>query len=173
MTEVETKSVTIYIDTVADELTLEEQAFVRAQKKRAIRGLRAWLSSLVPNYQGELSVLFCSNETSRRLNREYRGKDSPTDVLSFGLLEQLYRGEGWQASDLAEPLGDIVVNITQLFHQHAEWDNSAESELGRLLAHGLLHLLGFDHELGYEEEKAMHKKENELALIWKNFDSRR
>jgi probable rRNA maturation factor len=159
-------NVTIAIEIAPDELNPKERAFVAEQEQRARRALAAWLARLAPEYRGELSVLFCSDSSSHRLNRDYRGKDKATDVLSFVLLDELYRGEGWQGEDFTEPLGDILVNITQLYRQHADWGNSPQEELGRLLAHGLLHLLGFDHELGEQEQQAMRQQEDELFLIW-------
>ena len=92
----------------------------------------------------ELSVVLVSDAQIRRLNKLYRNKDKPTDVLSFPIGEKV---EGWLI------LGDIVISVDTAKRQAQELGYSLEEELKRLLVHGLVHLLGYDHELGGEEEK--------------------
>lgn len=91
----------------------------------------------------ELSILITGDEEIRELNRTYRGKDRPTDVLSF------------PDGDVVEGrliLGDIVISLETAQRQAKELGHSLEEEVERLLTHGVIHLLGYDHELGGEKE---------------------
>jgi len=92
----------------------------------------------------ELSIVLVSDAQIKRLNKLYRHKDKPTDVLSFPIGEKV---NGWLI------LGDIVISVDTAKRQAQELGYSLEEELKRLLVHGLVHLLGYDHELGGEEEK--------------------
>jgi conserved hypothetical protein TIGR00043 len=92
----------------------------------------------------ELSIALVSDAQIKRLNKRYRNKDKPTDVLSFPIGEKV---EDWLI------LGDIVISVDTAKRQAQELGHSLEEELKRLLVHGLVHLLGYDHELGGEEEK--------------------
>ncbi|RMG44146.1 MAG: rRNA maturation RNase YbeY [Candidatus Dadabacteria bacterium] len=92
-----------------------------------------------------LSVLFTGDSEIKLLNAHYRGKDTPTDVLSFSMLE----GDD---SGPRTSLGDIVISIDTARRQAEDLQVSLEEELLRLLLHGLLHLLGFDHENVSEKE---------------------
>jgi len=90
----------------------------------------------------DLSILFCDDSFIRELNRQYRGKDEPTDVLSF---EQ--GGRYVDAGGLERTLaGDIVVSLETLNRNVAEFAVPRGEELRRLVLHGMLHLLGLDHE---------------------------
>lgn len=88
----------------------------------------------------ELSVLVCGAPRMRELNREWRGKDRPTDVLSFAQMEGEL--EGFDCS----LLGDVVICHEVLLAQAEEQGSTPSAELARLLVHGILHLLGHDHE---------------------------
>ncbi len=101
----------------------------------------------VPN-DAEVSVIFVSDESIRALNREYRGIDEPTDVLSFPQLE----GEELLDIENVLILGDIVVNMERAVSQAEAYGHSLERELAFLLVHGLLHLLGYDHDAEFEGE---------------------
>jgi len=81
----------------------------------------------------ELSVLFCGDARMRALNRHYRGKDRPTDVLAFP-------GDGGA-------LGDIVISLPYASREARRRGQRRAEELDRLLLHGYLHLLGYDHEV--------------------------
>jgi probable rRNA maturation factor len=104
----------------------------------------------------ELSLLLVSDAVMRRLNREWRGKDHPTDVLSFAQAE----GSGGAPAGL---LGDVVISIDTARRQAAERAASLGSELDRLLIHGVLHLLGYDHERSPAEARRMQRRERALA----------
>ena len=106
----------------------------------------------------ELSVTVTDDETVRSLNREYAGEDDVTDVLSFSQRE----GEEFVAPpEGAPPLGDVVIAYPQATRQAAERGRAATEEVTRLLVHGVLHLLGYDHA---EPEEARRMREREEAL---------
>ncbi|MFN2376128.1 MAG: rRNA maturation RNase YbeY [Candidatus Binatia bacterium] len=106
----------------------------------------------------ELSVVLVGDARMRELNSEWRSKDSPTDVLSFSQLE----GDEVPAAGGATLLGDVVVSVDTLRRQAAEGGWRVEEELARLLLHGVLHLLGYDHEL---EEDAHRMRAEEGRLV--------
>ncbi len=104
----------------------------------------------------ELSILLVDNPQIQKLNRLWRKKDRPTDVLAFAQRE----GEG---ADPADPvLGDIVISVEQAKKQAEAQGHSLEKELDILLIHGILHLLGYEHEHGGRQAKKMREKEKEL-----------
>jgi probable rRNA maturation factor len=104
----------------------------------------------------ELSVLFVGDTAMRILNRQYRRKDRTTDVLSFPFREGPY-GEVQQ-----NVLGDIVISIPTAKRQAEESRIPVYRAIDRLLVHGLLHLLGYDHERGDAEAKRMQEEERLL-----------
>ena len=105
---------------------------------------------------GELSVVFCDDPHIRQLNRDHRGIDRATDVLSFAMQE---------GSDVLEDdpvLGDLVVSIDTATRQADELGHPLTHELRVLLVHGLLHLLGYDHETGPKDAAEMQDAEQRL-----------
>lgn len=105
----------------------------------------------------EVSVTFTDDEHIRSLNRDYRGIDKSTDVLSFPLGEN---GEYDINLDTgAKLLGDIVISMDHARAQAEEYGHSLEREIGFLTVHSMLHLLGYDHVNGGLEEVRMREKE--------------
>ncbi|BDG46474.1 MULTISPECIES: rRNA maturation RNase YbeY [Parageobacillus] len=114
----------------------------------------------VPN-GAEVGISFVDNERIRIINRDYRGKDQPTDVISFALEE---KGEGEVeivGADVPPLLGDIIISIPKAKEQAKEYGHSFMRELGFLAVHGFLHLLGYDHKTE-EEEKIMFSKQKDI-----------
>jgi probable rRNA maturation factor len=108
----------------------------------------------------ELSILLVDDEGIRVINRDYLHKDRPTNVISFAMRE----GEGSQIQP--NLLGDVVLSTETAARDAAEAGLSFESELYFLLLHGILHLLGYDHERGTTEEAArMESKEREVFAL--------
>ena len=106
-------------------------AEVRWRAERMLEGIQ--------RPDAELSVLLCDDATIHALNRDYRAKDRPTDVLAFAMAE----GEG---GDLhPDLLGDVVISLDTARRQAGEGGRTIVHEVTFLLAHGLLHLLGYDH----------------------------
>lgn len=104
----------------------------------------------------EISILFSGDSVIRALNRRYRGNNKTTDVLAFAFRDGAYPG--------VQPdiLGDIVISVPQASRQAAEAGHSLEREIDILIIHGLLHLLGYDHEKGIKEAARMQRKERAL-----------
>jgi probable rRNA maturation factor len=107
----------------------------------------------------ELSIVLCDDAFIHPLNRDYRGKDRPTDVLSFPQRE----GE---ESDPDDPvLGDIVLSVERAQAQADERGHSLETEIRILLVHGILHLLGHDHEEDADAEEMEAEERRVLGLL--------
>lgn len=111
--------------------------------------------------KSELSILLVDNNYIQDLNLIYRNQNSATDVLSFAMNELAEDEPDYDFSNELNVLGDIVISMEKAQAQSVEYGHSMERELGFLVAHGMLHLLGFDHETE-EEEKAMHDLEEKI-----------
>ncbi len=98
----------------------------------------------------------------RLLNYRYRGVDKATDVLSFPLSDKVTTKNTVKQCDIPLPLGDIVICVPNALLQAKEYGVSFNRETQRLLVHGLLHLLGYDHEAGAYRKKKMEKEERRL-----------
>lgn len=109
----------------------------------------------------ELGLVLVNDRQIRRLNKKYRGIDSPTDVLSFTLSldPKTIKGKGRTLPPL---LGDVVISLQTARRQAREEGRALRQEVGLLLIHGILHLLGFDHEEA-RDARRMRRKERELA----------
>jgi probable rRNA maturation factor len=109
----------------------------------------------------EVSITFVSNDRIQEINREYRDKDKPTDVISFA-MEELGEGEvELIGADMPRVLGDIIISIPKAIEQAEEYGHSFLRELGFLAVHGFLHLLGYDH-MTEEDEKEMFTLQKEI-----------
>ncbi|GGA20483.1 rRNA maturation RNase YbeY [Paenibacillus physcomitrellae] len=120
---------------------------------------------------GEVALTFVDNKQIHELNRDYRGIDRPTDVLSFAMNESLDEepeiiyeiGEDEQAELFPDMLGDIIISMERAKEQSEDYGHSFERELGFLFVHGFLHLLGYDHQDEASEAEMMGKQEAVLA----------
>jgi probable rRNA maturation factor len=116
--------------------------------------------NVVPRHH--VSLVFADSETVRQLNRDYRGIDEPTDVLAFDMLRQ----KGNDSSFALPPdgitrLGEVIISYPQATAQAREQGHSPERELALLVIHGILHILGYDHEEP-EQQRKMGQREKEL-----------
>lgn len=110
----------------------------------------------------EISVRFVNNEEIHRLNKEFRGVDSSTDVLSFPLGEN---GEYDINNDTgAKMLGDIVISVETAVAQSQDYGHSFQREIAFLTVHSMLHLLGYDHVNGGLEAVRMREKEEYVLM---------
>ena len=114
------------------------------------------------NFAGnaEVSVSFVTNEQIRQLNREFRQKDTPTDVLSFPLGENGNYDENPESGLLQ--LGDIVISVEKAYEQARTYGHSLQREIGFLTVHSMFHLLGYDHEQGGLQQVIMREKEESV-----------
>ena len=111
--------------------------------------------------EAELGLVLVNDRQIRRLNKKYRGIDSPTDVLAFTLSldPKTIKTQGRTPPPL---LGDVVISLETARRQAREEGHGLYQEVGGLLIHGTLHLLGFDHEEA-RDARRMRRKERELA----------
>ncbi|MEC0181432.1 rRNA maturation RNase YbeY [Paenibacillus peoriae] len=122
---------------------------------------------------GEVALTFVNDEQIHELNRDYRGIDRPTDVLSFAMketldeeLEIIYEPVEENAlENVPDVLGDIIISIQTAQAQSEEYGHSIEREIGFLFVHGFLHLLGYDHQDEASEAEMMGKQEAVLAQV--------
>ncbi len=140
------------------------------------RGLRADADRLMRAAglaQCELSLTLTSDRAMRRLNRDFRGIDAATDVLSFSQIEQAGTAPPNPRSvknSPGLPVGDVVISIDTAIRQARELRVSPASRLRRLLIHGFLHLIGYDHERSPGDARRMFARERTLAAKMKKKD---
>jgi probable rRNA maturation factor len=138
---------------------------------RMISALQCVLCSFLkknPHFQGvkevRLNMTLCGKTKIRSLNRQYRQIDKVTDVLSFPVYENLRPDKKPREKNLQQmDLGDLVICKEKALSQSREFEITYQQEVIHLSVHGLLHLLGFDHEISLKEEKMMEALENELV----------
>jgi len=106
----------------------------------------------------EVNISIMDEDEIRRLNRDFRGLDSATDVLSFPVHDEFIKVQGM-------PLGDIAICMDVARRQADEYGHSLERELAFLVAHGMLHLLGFDHETPEDEAKMLAAQDEILGQL--------
>jgi probable rRNA maturation factor len=128
-----------------------------AGKRYQIRDLRKIAGALLRALQQrrvELSIALVGDKEMRKLNTKYRRKNKTTDVLSFPAAERIPSG--------GVLLGDVIISVEQARRQAKERNKTVKSEMVTLLIHGLLHLLGYDHERSERQAKLMGKLERRL-----------
>lgn len=103
-----------------------------------------------------MSLLLTGNDEIQVINREYRDKDQPTDVISFAYHET----EDFDIGPY-DTLGDIVISLDRVFEQAKEYNHSPKREFFYVLTHGILHLLGYDH-IEEDDKLEMRAKEEEI-----------
>jgi rRNA maturation RNase YbeY len=137
--------------------------------RRAVNADARALLKLLSLDHYELSLVLTGDAPIRELNRSFRGKDRSTDVLSFPQLDNCAeaRPEHVAAHDEVMPavLGDVVISVDTALRHAERLGVTPESRLRSLLIHGVLHLLGYDHEKSRAEARRMFARERELAAI--------
>ena len=110
----------------------------------------------------EVSLVFTDSATVKKLNRDYRGVDESTDVLAFYMHSQKEVNDSFALPpDGVTRLGEVIISYPQAVEQAKEQGYSSERELALMVIHGILHLLGYDHEEP-EEESKMREREREF-----------
>jgi len=109
----------------------------------------------------ELSILFTDDERIAELNSQYLGKEGPTNVLAFSMIE------GTEPDILTPMLGDVVISVETALRESKERGESLEKTVCRLLIHGILHIFGYDHEKTEFEAEKMEEEENRLMALIK------
>ena len=108
--------------------------------------------------EAELSISIIDDPEMHNLNRDYRGRDKPTNVLSFAM------NEGDFNTINPEILGDVVISADTAQSESIEYGIKFEERLFQLLIHGILHLVGYDHERGENDSAIMEKKSDEIMV---------
>lgn len=109
----------------------------------------------------EVSIALVDDNYIHELNKQYRAVDAPTDVLSFAMRETVAEEDASFEFQEEELLGDVIVSLERAKVQAAEYGHSFEREAGFLVVHGILHLLGYDHEAD-EKRAVMRQKEEQI-----------
>ncbi len=140
--------------TNAIDLSIEDdrwEAALPALETLVVRAVEAALAAAPepPKSPVAVCVLLTDDESVRDINREWRGQDKPTNVLSFPAAPQP------RHAGMALPLGDVVLAYETLVRESAEQSKPLQNHLAHLLVHGTLHCLGHDHETGAAEADAM------------------
>ncbi len=104
-----------------------------------------------------LSLIITDNDQIKGINRKYRGKDKATDVISFA-----YRENPFPEIKPIEDLGDIFISIEKALEQSEKFEVSIVCEVTKLLVHGILHLIGYDHEKTAEDARKMEELEENI-----------
>lgn len=135
----------IYLDNRQDLIKIDEEI-----EKIVEKSIEAALKEIDFTEDYEVSVSFVGDEEIHELNRDYRGVDRTTDVLSFPMDDEF-----------TNMLGDIVININKVIEQAKEYGHSEKREISYLTVHSTLHLMGFDHE-EEEDKKEMRAVEDRV-----------
>ncbi|MEG6585828.1 rRNA maturation RNase YbeY [Dendrosporobacter sp. 1207_IL3150] len=140
---------------------LQEKTIVTPQMEQTLMSVLKKSAELYDiEEHNEVSIVLADDEYIKQLNKVYRGKDCPTDVLSFAL------NEGEEPDIINGPqenlLGDIIISLETAERQAVEYGHSLEREIAFLTVHGMLHLLGYDHE--DEAERIEMRQEEEYVL---------
>ncbi len=130
----------------------------RGLKKRELRDAAERALYLLGLEDSRVTLILTDNASIRPINKRYRKKDSPTDVISFANRDNPFPGP----PEREEHLGDVYLSLEQAWIQHEEYSPSFRDEVRRLLVHGFLHLVGYDHEKSKRGEERMRKKEDEI-----------
>ncbi|HZH27838.1 MAG TPA: rRNA maturation RNase YbeY [Azospirillaceae bacterium] len=133
----------------------------RAARAAVAGAVRAGAAHRIPPEGAEMSVTLSDDESVRVLNRDYRGKDKPTNVLSFALAdeteESVTSGAGFPIL-----LGDVVLAFETVDREAREQGKALSDHVAHLVVHGVLHLLGFTHD---EEDEASRMEALETAVL--------
>jgi probable rRNA maturation factor len=113
----------------------------------------------------EVSVIFVTNEKIQEINKTYRNIDKATDVISFALFDEVEEEVEINDEAIVSTLGDLFISIEKAKEQAAEYGHSLEREMGFLACHGLLHLLGYDHDDLPDEQEMFNKQDQILNAI--------
>lgn len=139
--------------------------FTRSMEEMLTRVVQLTLEAEGENPASEVSLLLVDDAYIHQLNREYRGIDRPTDVLSFALREETGEEPHYLPVPEDNLLGDIIISMETAARQAIEYGHSLDREMAYLAVHGCLHLLGYDHETEEEKRRMREKEEKILEMV--------
>lgn len=140
---------------------IDKQKTIRIDR-RSVRRLVKRILADHSCRDSDLSIVFASDKFVRALNLAYRKTDRPTDVLAFAMRDAVAPGEAALVGGPESVLGDVVVSVDRAAVQARRFRRTVEHEILKLVAHGVLHLLGHDHERA-DERREMRRLENRYA----------
>lgn len=143
----------------------DENTGLSDEQIRELEKLLSFAADKLNVGDAELSLSFVDNETIRKINAQYRNKDQVTDVISFALEEKVEGEAEIVGVTIPRMLGDIIVSVPKAREQAEAYGHSFERELGFLVVHGLLHLLGYDHQTPAEEKEMFSLQEEILTAF--------
>ena len=139
--------------TESEEGRLDDTGLYTARLERMIEELEV---------EGDFSITYLSDDEIRRLNAEYRDKDEATDVLTFRLMDD----DTFPDFGLSNELGDVFISLDAVARNAAEFSVPFEEELTRVMLHGLMHLMGYDHQSNdFKSEQMLIKQEEILRKL--------
>lgn len=144
---------------------LDETGTVSEEELSFVRKVLEQAAHYEETGDSEVSVTFVTNDQIQEINREYRGKDTPTDVISFAMEEAGEEEVVITGADDTRVLGDIIISLERAKEQAADYGHSYKRELGFLAVHGFLHLLGYDHTNEADEKKMFSRQEEILGSL--------
>ncbi len=134
---------------------LVRRAAGRKISSRRLKLVALALLQLAKREEAELSLALVGNAEMQKLNARYRHKDYPTDVLSFPAAKNLPRE--------TPLLGDVIISVDKAAEQAKEQQRTLDQEIATLLIHGIVHLLGYDHERSAKDARIMTRMEKKMA----------
>jgi len=150
----------------------ETEINISVERNLSVRLKKNWLQRIALKTlevegtvsSAEIGLVITDNKTIQKLNRTYRGNDKSTDVLAFRMIHSMNQGDEQlfvNPPDGVNHLGEVVISYSQAVQQAQQHGHGVEQELALLIVHGILHLLGYDHELP-RENRQMRAKEKEI-----------
>ena len=148
------------------DLTIHQQAAGSPINGKKLKKLSNWLLDQCGVKDYNVSLLLIDDQEITRLNSHYRNNCKPTNVLSFPFAEG---ADGSLATLPVKELGDIIISVETALKESIKYNQTLHERMSWLVIHGMLHLLGYDHERSESEEKKMFNKENELLNKLNNY----
>lgn len=145
------------IDIFAEEITLPYHGITSKKLKQYLKKIFKALQYK----KVSISLIVTDNTYIHHLNKKHRHRDYTTDVISFAYRENPFPINTFKR----EHLGDIYISLEKAVEQSLSYGVSLEEEVKRLVVHGVLHLVGYDHEKSEEEKKRMEEKEQDILRI--------
>ena len=145
-------------------LNEQRKYYISVEQKELIEKVLQAIAAREGIADSEVAVTLVDEEMIRELNREYRGVDQATDVLSFAMNEGA-EDEFVVIEESVNLLGDIIISLPHVYRQAEEYGHTPERELAFLVLHGFLHLIGEDHETEQAAEQMFAKQEELLASL--------
>lgn len=117
----------------------------------------------------DLSIALVGRKRIRELNRKYRGKNQATDILAFPESKVFLEQFKTASLKKIQSLGEIVICLREVRKNAKRFSSTFETELAQVLIHGILHLLGYNHEISKKKVKEMEKKQKYYLEVWQKF----